>query len=128
MIDGLMVFLIIIIVVGVILYMTALCGGFSGATHDVENIPQHNYTEQEFINLFNYCARKRNAKLNETNSIIRNQKITNMDKILDYCDLQYKNPYNTPDYNDLCLKLLSLLDREEQIKINYGIKRVKEDK
>ena len=87
---------------GLILFVAALCGGFSGVTHSTNSMPEHNYTEEEFIALFNYCINKRNAKTHEQVSIITNQKISNMDAILDYCCAEYEQSYHSININDLC--------------------------
>lgn len=119
--EALFIIFVIILFGGLVLYIIALSGGFSGVTYNVENIPQHDYTEKEYIHLYNFCVRKRNAKCNETISIIRNQQITNMDKIIDFCNQEYEQSYYNVNYNILCKKLLSLLTQEEQEHINYGI-------
>ena len=104
-----------------VLFIIMLLGGFREVTYSVENIPQHNYTEKEYIHLYNFCIRKRNAKCNERISMIRNEQINNMDKIIDFCYQEYNQSYYNIDYNILCKKLLSLLTQEEQKHINYGI-------
>jgi hypothetical protein len=119
--GGLFIFTFIILFIGLILFVAALGGAFSGVTNSVSTIPDHNYTEEEFIALFNYCVNKRNAKTHETISIINNQKITNMDAILDFCKNEYEQDYHSIDLNDLCKRLLSLLTESEQAKINYGV-------
>ncbi len=119
--TGLFILYIILIFGGLILFIAALGGAFSKVTNDVSAIPDHNYTEEEFIALFNYCVNKRNAKTRETVSIINNQKIANMDVILDFCNNEYEQDYHPIDLNDLCKRLLSLLNETEQQKINYGV-------
>lgn len=129
--EGLIILYIIFMLGGLILFCVAIGGGFSGVTNnvDVNKIKEHQYTEDEYITLFNYCINKRNTQLTKiTNNSAYNieyQKLTKMDQIIEPIRAEYHNPYKEPDYTDLCLRLLTLLTEAEQIEINYG--RLPED-
>ena len=123
--DGLLAFLIITMLGGFMLFMVALCGGFSGVEHDISEAPNHSYTEQEFVDLYNYCIRKRNALLPKVNGFstmsVDAQKLRKIDIILNSVWDDYESPYKQPNYTQLCRKLLTLLKSSEQKEINYGI-------
>jgi hypothetical protein len=97
-----------------------MCGGFAGVTHSVNVPDNYTYCEDDFIALYNYCVRKRNAELSKISSINQNYKIQNIDKILNEVNQKYLNDYVACDYNELCISLLSLLTEDEQEEINYG--------
>ena len=125
--DGLLIFLFIIMFGGLILFLVAICGGFSTVEHfvDENKIQKHQYTETEYITLFNYCIDKRNTQLakitNNSAYNIEYQRLTKMDQIIEPIRAEYNNPYKEPNYTELCLRLLALLTEAEQIEINYGI-------
>ena len=91
--------------------------GASQVNHSTENVPAYEYTEEEYITLFNYCVDKRNAKWGKS---FFDTQIRYMDKILNSCRQQYHNPYCECNYTILCMQLLPMLDEEEQKAINFG--------
>ena len=90
----------------------------------IKNIMKsHNYVEEEYIELYNYCVNIRNSFLDERYSIFRNKRIERWDIVLNECKIIHNQSYYTPNYSDLCFDLLVLLWEEGySIKqINYGM-------
>lgn len=88
----------------------------------------HSYTEEEYIELYNYCVRKRNAlchQLSGTYGIIPQQRlnsqITKMDKVMDATTQEYHSVYYDNNYTKWSHCLLELLDSSEKKSINYGM-------
>jgi type IV secretory pathway VirB6-like protein len=125
--DAMLFFWVILMVGGMILFIAVLSGAFSKVHYNTSTAPEHTYTEEEFIALFNYCIAKRNAKTNEPVSVHVNYQISNMDAVLDKCRTEYEQPYYEADLSELSKDLLTLLTPEEQRKINYGIIKVSEE-
>jgi hypothetical protein len=84
------------------------------------------YSENEYIELYNYCVRKRNAMCNQlagnygipAHSLAK--KLRKMDEILDSTTQEYESPYIANDYTKWCRLLLGLLEYEEKVAVNYG--------
>ena len=125
---GVIIFLIIVIIAAVCIGLAFAESNSTAAGVVVPANKEYKYSEHEYIELYNYCVRKRNAIYNQlagTYGIFPiqslNKKIANMDEVLDNTTQAYKSPYITDDYTQWCRSLLTLLDNDEKQAINYGM-------
>ena len=107
--------IVIVLFVGIFLWIVIAAinngdkmDGIRIATHDYQ------YSEYEFLQLYNFVVRKRNAMVSRT--FARDK----LDKVLNETNQIYESPYYKNNYNELCKKLLSVLSDSECEKINYG--------
>jgi hypothetical protein len=124
--EGLIFLFIVVGIGGIILVLIAI-----SENNQIDCIPEdcvarkHDYTEEEYITLFNFCIDKLNIQYSKIpNSSAYNVeylKWRKMNELLERVKSKYHDPYNKPDYSKLCLELLSLLPEWEREKINYGI-------
>ena len=118
---------LIIIIIAIVCIALALGGNNEPEEVVSSQNKDYIYSKNEYIELYNYCVRKRNAMCNQlagTYGIFPIQslqkKIANMDRVLDDCDQEYNSSYIENDYTKWCRLLLGLLEYEEKVAVNYG--------
>jgi hypothetical protein len=130
------VIIFIIIVFFAIICIALACSDSSSAEGQGASSQNQDYiySAKEYIELYNYCVRKRNAMCNQLAGMYGfpaqslSRKIAKMDEVLDSTTQEYESPYITDDYTKWCRQLLSILDHDEKITVNYGKLNKPEDK
>ena len=117
---GAAIFAVVMTLLTVTVFTTCVIKGcdftYALSTEELDIIKKHNYTEKEYITLFNYCVRKQNLYADDYSN-----KSRYMYAFLDNIREDATNPYIKPDYNDLCSRLLTLIPEDERKKINFAI-------
>jgi len=107
--------IVILLLVGIFLWISiaAINKGDKMDSIHAEML-DYQYSEHEFLELYNFVVRKRNAMISRT--LVRDK----LDKVLNETGQMYESPYYENNYNEFCKKLLAVLSNSECKEINYG--------